>query len=222
MYLNIEILEKITMDEERKQQLKRMSFVDLQMTKEFKDFEEFFNSSLMLVNEEINFILNSSEADKPFDFEDIQNLRGYDMSLFDDFELEIRKINEIGKSNILQELAEYLNVDENVEKIIEEVKELEYEEKIRRVFDIINTNSTYDCEFVQDLEEYEVEKDIMQWFIITNPQIISILRKEGEPILDNKYWGRCSFGQAVTMDGIIVNKVFKNWYLEKYDYFDNI
>lgn len=48
-------------------------------------------------------------------------------------------------------------------------------------------------------------REIMEWWRVT-PWFAEKLRVSGEPILDKEYgywWGRCTSGQAICMDGVI-------------------
>lgn len=41
--------------------------------------------------------------------------------------------------------------------------------------------------------------EIMQWFYVDD-RLLRRLNKIGECVLENKYWGRCTFGQSIVLD----------------------
>lgn len=52
-------------------------------------------------------------------------------------------------------------------------------------------------------------QEILEWWIITD-YLAGKLKELGEPILDTDngvYWGRCTSGQAISIDGVIRNIV---------------
>jgi len=67
----------------------------------------------------------------------------------------------------------------------------------------------------EDIEDYECQTEIMQWFLVCDDRILKQLEDRGEVILNNKFWGRQAYGQSITMDGVII-EIFKEWYLELY------
>jgi capsule polysaccharide export protein KpsE/RkpR len=58
------------------------------------------------------------------------------------------------------------------------------------------------------------QQEIYQWFIM-DERIINQLEERGEPTLNGVYWGRTCCGQAIEMDGVII-QIFKEWFLELY------
>lgn len=57
---------------------------------------------------------------------------------------------------------------------------------------------------IDDLNDAEFDNypEIMQWILIDD-RLLYRLEEMGECTLDDKYWGRCAFGQSITMDHCI-------------------
>jgi hypothetical protein len=64
-------------------------------------------------------------------------------------------------------------------------------------------SETHECK--KCFEDSSQAQEIYEWWIVSDWLVI-MLRKAGEPILNNDYgtwWGRCSTGQAILLDGVI-------------------
>lgn len=54
-------------------------------------------------------------------------------------------------------------------------------------------------------EDISKENEIFEWYIVTE-YLYNKLREKDEPVMEwgnNYYWGRCTSGQAVMLDGVI-------------------
>ncbi len=62
-----------------------------------------------------------------------------------------------------------------------------------------------DIENYYETAEEKEPQEIYEWWVVSYWLTIK-LRQHGEPILNNEYgtwWGRCSTGQAILLDGVI-------------------
>jgi hypothetical protein len=77
------------------------------------------------------------------------------------------------------------------------------------IFNYEDIENYYEPAVKDDIED-EIQKEkepqeIYEWWVVSDWLVI-MLRKAGEPILNNDYgtwWGRCSTGQAILLDGVI-------------------
>jgi hypothetical protein len=193
--------------EKRKTELKNMCYGELQRTPEYKDYlEKFVYSKSCLMNEEIEFILNSDSDDVPFNYDDIENIYYFDK------ERLISDILEEVEAFDIEETAEFFKgVNDN------------FNTKIKNIGDVEILLNKLDDEELKELikdylvlyfEEYNKSQEIFQWFLMSE-EIINQLHKRGEPILNGKYWGRTCCGQSIELDGVII-EIFKEWYLNLY------
>jgi hypothetical protein len=137
------------------------------------------------VNSEIEFILKHADEDyenAPFCRDDITNneptaevmkLGGNDVTM-----------TEEEKDAYVEELEELLSVEEENEA---------GEETLGEIQNAIDEATDQYC------EDYP---EIMQWFAMDD-RIMRRLEEMGECTLSGEYWGRCAFGQAITMDHCI-------------------
>lgn len=62
------------------------------------------------------------------------------------------------------------------------------------------------CEHKQDEEPEQQTQDIYEWWAVTS-WLAEKLRDRGHPVIINQYgvsyWGRCTTGQAIKLDGVI-------------------
>lgn len=66
-------------------------------------------------------------------------------------------------------------------------------------------SETGECQLC--FEDHQEPQEIYEWWLVS-PWFGKKLLMEGEPVLDNDYgiwWGRCTTGQAITMDYVIQN-----------------
>jgi len=68
-------------------------------------------------------------------------------------------------------------------------------------------SSLFSIEDIENLNDEETDeyREIFEWWSISN-WLAEKLREHKQPILDNDYgtwWGRCTTGQAIKMDGVI-------------------
>lgn len=202
---------------ERKAELLKMNYGDLQSQTEYKNYIEkvVFNKSC-LMNEEVEYILKQSyeDNDAPFSYEDIPPVY-YDE---DEMKADILKVFE--------ELTE--DEDATEEEFKEEVESFEGDLYfINKPKDTLNAirlylNDCYEDElkkmiedepFLNDinLDDYERQTEVMQWFLM-DERLLRQLEQRGELVLNDKYWGRQTFGQMLDMDGVII-EIFKEWWL---------
>jgi len=191
-------------NKERKEELIKMGYEKLQSTKEYKEYtENYIYSHSRLMNEEIEFILQfengtgkETGTEPPFTYENIENQYYYRFEdIKQDLETEVEELDDktdTEKQEILKDLKVLIDCED-----LDELKD----------FCINNLLSS-------DFDEYEEPQEIMQWFLM-DERIIRQLNERGEPTLNDKYWGRCCFGQMIDMDSVIVN-IFKEWYLNLY------
>jgi hypothetical protein len=68
-------------------------------------------------------------------------------------------------------------------------------------------SSLFSIEDIENLNDEETDeyREIFEWWSISN-WLAEKLREHKQPILENDYgtwWGRCTTGQAIKMDGVI-------------------
>lgn len=186
----------------RKEELKKMTYGDLQRQPEFKEYlsEVVYNKSHNMTTE-VEFMLKASieDSDSPLDYEDVPSFYYDEDELIDaileDFnELEDEKedfLKYVGV-NYEHQLKEYLKTmdsDELVEFI---------DHKVDHYLSITSS-------------DYERELEIYQWFLMDD-RLLYQLEQRGEVVLNDEYWGRQCCGQAIEMDGVII-EIFKEWWL---------
>jgi hypothetical protein len=190
----------------RKEQLKTWGFGNLQSTPEFKHYcDTYIYSESLLMNEEVEYILKASveDSDAPFSYDD------YDHFYYDEDELrkaileDYKTMDTEDKKGVL----DYLDFDDET-AFIESLDELDTDDlKV-----MIEQQIDHFLNF--SLDEHEHQTEVMQWFIM-HDCILRELEARGEVVLNSKFWGRQSYGQAIELDGIIIT-IFKEWYLELY------
>jgi len=207
----------------RKEWLKSQDFGVLQSTKEFKLFEDLVNNSLYLQNDIVEYILKQSyeDRDTPFSYEDL-DLRYYrDEDILRDIKEELYNLIDDSKGiahrdDFNEQVGEILNKDVDTKAVDDLIKEvLDYSQYFICEEDYENLNLFVLSVLSMDYNDYEDMHEIFQWFLVTDDRLLIQLDKFGEPILNNEYWGRCAFGQAIVMDYVFI-QIFKNWFIETY------
>ena len=106
--------------------------------------------------------------------------------------------------------------------VIEEYKDSLYNDYINSVSDLIDAEYELKEIEIEALEieiealedEQETPQEVMQWFKVS-PYLYRQLNKQGCVVLETPngfYWGRCSYGQSVTLDSCII-ECYKDNYL---------
>ena len=182
----------------RKEELIKMDYGELQSTEEYKHYvQNYIYNKSKLINE-IEYILNRSYEDNeaPLKWDDVTNQTYYRWEdIKTDLEEEIINDDERTKEEII-------NLKQELNELIlnEDINDLE--------------NWAINNLLTSEFSDYEEQQEIYQWFIM-DERIINQLEERGEPTLESKYWGRTSFGQALEMDGVII-EIFKEWFLNLY------
>lgn len=194
------------MNQTRKEYLIKSTYGTLQREPEFKKYlDEFIYNKSLLMNEEVEYILNRSyeDSDAPFSYDDIP------LFYYEESDL----INAI-----IEDIKNYLEEDEQ-QDLFKEVNE-EHNLKIKTLGDYeVYLNSLYleDLKIILEDErslnlcDYEQQREIYQWFIMDD-RILNQIEERGGVVLNDKFWGRESYGQAIELDGLIID-IFKEWFL---------
>lgn len=182
----------------RKEQLLKWGFDELQSTEEYKHFvSEFVTNKSLLMNSEVRYILKKSieDSDAPFSYDDL------DLNVYDLERAKEDIIEEINQSLTNEELND---LDKTKDELIKELNDLcedidEYED--------FTTNNLISF----DRYSYEEQAEVYQWFIMDD-RLLQQLEQRNEIVLNDTYWGRQCSGQAIDLDGVIID-IFKEWYL---------
>lgn len=183
---------------ERIKDLRSQNFGTLQSTMEFKDYlRRFVYNESKLMNGVVEYILKKSieDGEAPFSYDDI-DLFYFDIEEAKDY---LKQLNPIDHPDL--DLEEYNKLKQYLFECDLTIDEMEKED-----FEMLD--------FI-DLSDYERQAEIYQWFMM-DERLLTQLEDRGEIVLDGSFWGRQSFGQAIEMDGVII-QIFKEWYLNFYE-----
>ena len=92
-------------------------------------------------------------------------------------------------------------IERNIKEVESELEQLKknHVETISKMEETISEITDEICE----LENLDSEmQEIFTWYAVSD-FLARKLKDRGEPILDDSYWGRCCFGQAILLDGVI-------------------
>lgn len=134
------------------------------------------------VTTEVDYILSKSYGDSsaPYTWDDIEN---YYIDNSEEIEELSEQLEELEEQ--LEELQENKKDSSIIEKLKKQIKELE--------------------ERKAELEEEESPADIYEWWIVSG-WLGDKLKEKGEYIIERwgaAIWGRCTTGQAISLDGVI-------------------
>lgn len=159
------------------------------ISRRFKTFVS--ENILSLQNDEVEFILNSEESNKPYSWEDVENLQQYYLDeVVTDLEFEINNSDLSNKET--ERLKKLLKVCEDMD---------DYEN--------FATDNWISCH----REDYEYQPEIYQWFLVTSFLANKLYNYDQTVILNYNYWGRQSCGQSIELDNVIQD-IFLNWWCE--------
>jgi len=163
---------------------------------------------------EVNYILQQSNEDDsaPFSHSDIVN---DDPSGDIEINGEWHSLEEYERDEKLKHY-EYLErkVDSIIDLVNDKLKDLhgdEYDTCYDRVEKLIELSSRF-SDTVSDLEnmDFENHPEVYTWFLA--PEMCRFLKERGEIVLNNEYWGRQCYGQAICLDNVIQDLAFElNW-----------
>jgi len=207
--------------ENRRKELRSLSYGKLQSTREYKDYlsSYVYNASQNMTTE-VEYILKKSyeDSDAPFSYDDIDTHHYNDEDLIEAIVEHVENCYDEEDDSDIKEI--FNEIDENINgtnpiNLYDEKKELkdnletlklhlkdQYQDTLKEIVEDI-------CQL--QIEEYEEQAEILQWFAMDSRMLYQ-LEKHGEIILDDSYWGRQCFGQMIDMDGVIID-IFKEWYL---------
>ena len=167
---------------------------------------------IYLMNSEVEYMLTRSYEDQesPLQFDDIENwdITGYCEFLEEDI-TEERKEDLLTHYEYLRDKAfdvlERLQ-DQNIKLgNFGSIENMKREEKIE--YFEINTANRLD-NYVDELNclHCEDEPEVFQWFLA--PELCYHLKKRGQVVLNNEYWGRQCCGQSIILDRVIQDIAF--------------
>ncbi len=193
------------------------SFKDLTDSQRQNITDQYLDGIMMYnMNSEVEFILSSSLEDNnaPFNHDDIENNNPWG-----DVEINGKwlELSEDDKDELLEECQEKLEVAESFISILEEKLEIaedngndlqaeEIEKEVEAAQEAQDKLQD-DCDQLEGIDCYEQYPEVMEW-ILCSSHLIYNLKEAGEVVLNGEYWGRCSFGQAWSMDCIIQKIAF--------------
>lgn len=189
-------------------------FSDLNDSQRQKLADRLLNDHPMrLQNTLVEYVLQKSyeDSEAPFSYDDIEN---FNYTGYVEINGSQEEIDEEEKDRLLEKY-EYLS--NKIENIIDDLEneqlniedDQEYDNLQSRIDRLENTK--YRCDKnIDNLEfmDFDEQPEIMQWFSCTD-YLISELEKHGQCTLDREFWGRCTFGQSVTLDHVIQRIAFE-------------
>lgn len=147
---------------------------------------------------EIRYILDKSfdDRDAPFSYDDL-DLFDIDKAkehILYKFEYE-NMSDEEEQEDFLNKIGDdlYHNQDTEEERI----------ERLSTYLDDLNKGELQDLFNILYFDNSEVQAEILEWVAVSST-LSYWLEQQGEVILDKKYWGRQTFGQAYKMDYCIM------------------
>lgn len=196
----------------QKESLIKQHYGTLQSTPEFKHFiNKYVYNASKNVTSEINYILSKSyeDSEAPFSYDDFEQF------YYDEDELKAAIVEDIESNEdkeylltnlilINDDLNQNLKTREELLKDLNEYLETLDIEELKEIFESLCLN----------LEDYERQTEVMQWFIMDD-RLLNELEERSEVVLNGSYWGRQCCGQALEMDGVII-EIFKEWFLNLY------
>jgi len=172
--------------------LKSQHYGTLQRTQEYKYFcDNFIYNKSLCMSTEVEYMLKKS-------LEDNESPLSYD-----DYEQFYYDLDEY-KSDLIEEINQDDDrTQEEKNDLIEELKGFD------DIYDL--ENFAIDNLLDSNIDNYERQTEVMQWFIMDD-RILYQLAERGEVVLNDTYWGRQAYGQAIEMDGVFI-EIFKEWFL---------
>lgn len=118
------------------------------------------------------------------------------------FSYEMEAVLKQGMNGGNSDLPDYDQIENSYEERCPECGEAEESPE-----DQITEDKQYKCASCEKIfDEWEQEpQDIMEWWIVTK-WLYEKLKAKNHPVLEwgnNYYWGRCTSGQAILLDGVI-------------------
>ena len=132
-----------------------------------------------------------------FNYEDVENL-------VVDHSDEIESLREESDELLEEKYELESELEDDDEQEEDKMLKSDREDKQTRIDDITNR-----CEEIEEEIEELLNRDdyneVYEWYLVSN-WMLEKLRAKGEPVLDTEYeawWGRCTSGQAILLDGVI-------------------
>jgi len=66
----------------------------------------------------------------------------------------------------------------------------------------VETNKNGECAECKSTDIDYDPQEVYQWFAVSR-FLAEKLKEKGHPVLNDEYWGRCTCGQAISLDGVI-------------------
>ncbi|MFT6442504.1 MAG: hypothetical protein ACJASM_002050 [Salibacteraceae bacterium] len=143
------------------------------------------------VNQMVEYVLSKSYEDEaaPFDQDDIENM--FSLPEYNGTHARFEGGSDEDRNEEVERLESLLNDEESTENHIEGNDD-QTEEKIQEEIDELN-----------DLES--APQDVFEWWQVSD-FLCGKLKDLGHPVIENqKIWGRCTTGQAISLDYSITN-----------------
>lgn len=176
------------------------------------------------VNSMVDYILQSEGRDKPFDYDDIENMYSYEYS---GHFFSLSKADENEKEEELEAQQEILDeMDEGIEakeeyldnlkdelmdpmegnmyrKAVRERLEFEIKETERLIKEMKEKRERLAKE-IDEVEDLEAEpQEIFEWWLVSD-FLCRKLKEKGYPVIEcESIWGRTTTGQAISIDWVI-------------------
>ena len=142
-------------------------------------------------------------------FEKIQRMDYGDLQMIEEYKKFVYEIIENRVYNMSTEVDYILN------KSYEDYNTpFNYEDINNRFMDDNEIKDNWGVLKEEDIQEikdnYKHEKEVLQWLLV-GYWLLSRLDARNEVILNEMYWGRCSFGQHISLDSVIIDIFKKEW-----------
>ena len=194
-------MEKIT-TERKDAILKKYDSGDHALFNWCDEYNNYISSSVNLcVTLEVEYILKASIEDKdaPFSYDDLDlfdndKAREHILYKYDSFSID-------EKSLLRSEVELCLGIKINKSNLSKSLDKLD-KDQLKNIFSEL------------DLDTYNANAEIFQWFIVSEPLIWG-LKEQGEIILNDYYWGRQCCGQHISLDSVCIT-AFIEWLKDLY------
>lgn len=198
------------------------------LSRKFKSFVS--DNIISLMNSEVEYILNKSYEDHeaPFTWDDVENqytfnyeraiediLNAFESVPYNSIEYDTiyKNIDEDDQESI-NEFLDIMNVEDEdlnecsfgflYDKIKDKLEEMDEDEI--KVF----INNNYNILGLDD-SEYDEHQEVYQWFKVSS-WLCDELNTHDEVVISSyNYWGRCTYGQSIELDGIM-HYIFLKWW----------
>lgn len=200
-----------------------------------RKFKSYVNENIIYCQTHIvEYILNKNYEDEntPFHYDEILNQTYLDtLQIIEDiiyylnnenYEEDLYLLNNLGEcSQDDKDLLKNFLDEVNLKISEEDLYKMDFEELNKKVEDYLKELHEDDLkELLEDnsfnwglsIEDYHNQTEVYEWWLVSS-WLHDLLNYHGEVVLNGNYWGRCTTGQSIELDGVIQN-IFLKWWCE--------